>query len=137
MRTVLRRWPAHLRGNPHLRKKLRREANFLRAFYGMPVYLVGSALIDSNADPRDWDIRIVLDDPQFRRRYGDPDDWYHQGQTGAWTRVRWRWSDDCVKQSKRSSAVLGVNVDLQIHPRVMAEAFKYQHRFRLDTRGVR
>jgi hypothetical protein len=64
--------PAHLRGRKNARLwSLRRLANGLRGYYGQPVYLCGSALLDGNTNPRDWDIRIELPDEQFALRYGN------------------------------------------------------------------
>lgn len=130
-----RRLPKHLRGNKWLRS-LRREANGLRGLYGVPVLLVGSALLDSNPDPRDWDIRLTIPDDDFRRRHGDPTQWEIEGGTGHWTRVRWRWSDDCVRRSRQLSASLGVLVDFQVYPRRYVRRMHWysKPRLRLDTR---
>ena len=125
-------WPKH--ASKYLRKSLRTEANGLRGLYGVPVYLVGSALFDSNEQPRDWDIRLALPDAEFKRRYGDPERWLFEGGDGNWTKVRWRWSDDCVKQSQRCSSNCGVLVDVQIYPESHAKRYRGRPRLRLDTR---
>jgi hypothetical protein len=132
------RLPAHLRRNPLL-TRLRREANGLRGLYGVPVLLAGSALLDANSDPRDWDIRLTIEDDDFRRRYGDPEQWHRDGASGNWTRVRWRWSDDCVRRSKNLSAALGVLVDFQVYPRSYVKRIGYNREpvMRLDTRKGR
>ena len=134
MRVCFRRagWPKH--ATQYLRGRLRAEANGLRGLYGVPVYLVGSALLDSNEQPRDWDVRLTLSDAEFARRYGNPERWETEGGDGQWTKVRWRWSDDCVKQSQRASANSGVLVDVQIYPERYVRRFSGKPRLRLDTR---
>lgn len=115
-------------------RQLRAEANGIRGLYGVPVYLVGSALMDANEKPRDWDFRITLADEDFALRYGDATEWAREGANGHWTDIRWRWSDDCVKRSKAASGFLGLNVDFQAYPASYAKRFKGQPRLRLDTR---
>jgi hypothetical protein len=131
----MKRLPTHLRGNRWL-KSLRREANGLRGLYGVAVFLAGSALLDSNPDPRDWDVRLTLPDADFQRRYGPVEDWISEGNTGRWTRTRWRWSDDCVRRSRQLSVALGVLVDFQVYPRTHVKRMHYTQkpRLRLDTR---
>jgi hypothetical protein len=121
----------------YMMQRLRMEANGLRGLYGVPVYLVGSALMDANEKPRDWDFRITLSDADFATRYGDPKAWVDEGRTGKWTDVRWRWSDDCVKQSKVASSRLQLNCDVQVYPASYAKAFAGKPRLRLDTRRVK
>lgn len=118
----------------------------LARYYGVPVWLVGSALLDSNGDPRDWDFRVVLSDEEFARRFGPPGPlerrgdgfeetwkWIEQMGSGLWTSVRWKWAAECVKRSKEVSRRIGLNVDFQIHPKTYADA-QYQRapRYRLD-----
>jgi hypothetical protein len=126
------RWPKH--ASKHLRRRLRAEANGLRGLYGASVYLVGSALLDCNERPRDWDIRITISDEQFQRRYGSPERWQFEGGDGQWTSVRWRWSDDCVKQSRQCSINTGLLVDVQVYPISYEGRFTGKPRLRLDTR---
>ena len=146
------RLPAHLRSNDTRRWYLRKMANGLRGLFGEPVYLCGSALLDSNANPRDWDIRITLPDRVFAQRYGElltgermteakvmriVDDWETQGLTGDWKAVRWRWSDECVKQSRQESERTGLNIDFQVYPKTHTDAlYKTKPRARLDTRRM-
>lgn len=125
-------WPLH--ATKDFRKRLRGDATDLAAFYRGPVYLVGSALLDSNAQPRDWDVRITIPNAEFQRRYGDPNRWVEEGHTGQWTKVRWRWSDDCVKQSQRLSGHLQVLVDVQVYPQSFEGIFTGKPRLRLDRR---
>lgn len=124
---------------PHVKDHLfhfRRWANALRGYYGVPVYLVGSALSGNNAKPRDWDIRIELSDEDFARRFGDPQAWETEGGTGKWTDIRWRWSDECVKRTKDGWRMTGLNIDFQIYPRSHVKLMypRSLPRLRLDTR---
>ncbi len=128
-------WPKH--ATAYLRKRLRSEGNGLRGLYKVPVYLVGSALLDCNERPRDWDIRLSIPNAEFARRYGDPQRWILEGHDGQWTSVRWRWSDDCVKQSQQASANCGVLVDVQIYPEAFNGIFTGKPRLRLDTRSTK
>lgn len=147
---MLRKLPKHLRDNPKRLRVLRRLANGLRGLYGEPVYLCGSALLDANSDPRDWDIRIVLSDRDFALRYGNliggerltdakvariVGDWQTEGGSGQYTRLRWRWSDDCVKHSRAGIGDSGLLIDFQVYPKTHADAlYKAKPRLRLDTR---
>lgn len=130
----LRKAPRHLQENHGRRWLFIRWANFIRGLYGVPIYLVGSALQEYNSDPRDWDIRIRLSNEAFRIRFGDPDDWTAQGGTGLWTRVRWRWADECVKRTKNAWRHIHENVDFQIYPPAYWRTFAGLPRLRLDTR---
>lgn len=127
--------PQHLRTDPVRLARLQGEANSIRGLYGVPVYLCGSALREDNPEPRDWDLRICLSDYDFSLRYGDPGQWMTEGCTGEWTDVRWRWSDDCVKQTKRAARRTGLNVDFQIYPESHWNAlYADSPRVKLDTR---
>jgi hypothetical protein len=133
--------PKHLVGTTRL-LMLRRVANNARGYFGSPVYLCGSALLDDNSDPRDWDLRVRLDDDDFAERYGNArpgaqiaDQWEGEGATGEWTDLRWRWSDDCCKWSRRARRNTRLNVDFQVYPASYWDNH-YQDlpRVRLDTR---
>jgi len=95
---------------------LKGEAKRTAQFYMLPVYLVGSALIDANEKPRDYDVRVQMPDEQFTRLFGDPLKWTIEGQTGRWTEIRYRWSDECVKRSREASRACSALVDVQIYP---------------------
>lgn len=128
--------PAHLRtkqGRIRL-AALRRWASRVRGFWGEPVYLCGSALLDFNADPRDWDIRVCLEDDDFGRRFGPVGDWNQEGLTGKWGRTRFRWSDRCVKDSKDAARHTGLNIDFQVYPASHWPHYRGKPRLRLDTR---
>jgi hypothetical protein len=142
------RWPEHLRDNVERRYVLRRFANGMRGLFGQPVYLVGSALLDGNSKPRDWDIRIVLPDRHFVLRYGGGrmgvaadgvlqviHDWNQQALTGDWRSVRWRWSDDCVKYSLNGMRDTGLNIDFQVYPQWHAnQVYHGKPRLQIDRR---
>lgn len=128
--------PAHLRERTDRLVLLQRWANGIAGFYGVPVYLCGSALRDDNVDPRDWDVRLCLPDRDFTVRYGDVAAWVSQGQTGAWERPRWRWSEDCVKRTHEAWQQTKLNVDFQVYPEPYWDSFGDQPRVRLDTRWV-
>jgi hypothetical protein len=120
---------------PNFRQKLVHEANALSGLYGAPVFLVGSALRVGNRVPRDFDLRIPLQHFDFTLRYGGSvADWEEQMHTGDWQAVRWRWSDDCVHQSRKAMMNVHHLVDVQIQP---LEYFEKSNgaRVRLDTRG--
>lgn len=117
---------------------LRRFANGVRGLYGLPVYLVGSALRPDNASPRDIDIRIEMPDAEFERRFGSVRRWLDEGCTGNWSPVRWRWSDECVKRSKQAWREIDALVDFQIYPKSYCRSlFAKKKRVRIDTRGAR
>jgi hypothetical protein len=127
--------PSHI--PPVIRWKLVRWANMLSArYYGAPVYLVGSALAEANARPRDWDIRVELPDDEFQWVFGgSPKDWESEGRSGHWSPIRWRWSDECTKRTKEGWAHVGVNIDFQIYPRSYAEKLhRGEPKCRLDSR---
>lgn len=124
--------PAHI--SARLREKLRRWANRLRGRYGAPIYLCGSALREANPDPRDWDVRIMLPDDDFALRFGPVDEWRDEGCTGLWTRTRWRWSDQCVKDTRDFAAWVHLPGDVQIYPESHAATLYADcPRVRLDT----
>lgn len=127
--------PKHLRENGERLASLKRYANWLRGYYAAPVYLCGSALIDFNAEPRDWDVRVKLSNAEFGRHFGDPAAWVEEGDTGDWTRVRWKWSDECVKMTRLGWKNTGLNIDFQIYPPAYWQRFDGEPRLRLDTRG--
>lgn len=124
----------------HVKAKLvvlRRWANALRGYYGVPVYLCGSALSGSNPNPRDWDIRLTLSEEQWRKRFGDPWKWEEEGGSGKWTDIRWKWSDECVKNSEQGYRRTGLNIDFQIYPAAHARQYAHRPKLRLDTRKGR
>lgn len=123
--------PAHVQA---VMGRLRRWANRLRGRYGVPIYLCGSALRADNPDPRDWDVRIMLPDERFALAFGPVDEWRDEGCTGKWTRTRFRWSDQCVKDTQDFAAWCHLNGDVQIYPEShAATVYANEPRLRLDT----
>lgn len=136
VRIVPRRAPAHVRDRPLLFSALREWANRMRTRFGYPVYLCGSALRDNNYAPRDWDIRVILPDGAFARRYGPVAAWRREGETGCWTDVRHRWSKECTRYSRNGARCTGLDIDFQVYPASYArEMCRALPRFRLDDRG--
>lgn len=153
--------PAHLRERTHILRRLQDWANGMRTLFGATVWLCGSALEDTNTDPRDWDIRITLSDRAFALRYGGALAktlrvakvkgrrpvvsyeamwrWIEEGGSGRWSSIRWRWSDEMVRQSLKGSAHTGLVIDLQVYPRkhVWIHGYDEKPRMRLDTRWAR
>lgn len=127
-------FPKHLTEHPHRLWYLQNWANRCAAFYRSPIYLCGSALIEFNENPRDWDLRMYMADDEFERRFGPVDKWVEEGGTGDWTEVRWRWSQTCVKECKDAWFAMKLNVDFQIYPVSHCEkAYSRQRKVRLDT----
>lgn len=117
---------------------LARYANGLAAFYSAPVYLVGGALKPGNSDPRDYDIRVILPDSEFRRRYGDPERWKEEGSSGNYSALRWRWSDDCVHKTRQGWRDTRLNIDFQVYPASWDKMlYADKRKLRIDTRGRR
>lgn len=115
--------------------RLQQWANTISGYYGVPVYLCGSALLKKN--PRDYDIRICLDDRDFVVRYGSSTDlekWCAEKALGMWDHSHWAWSDDCVKRTKNGWAETQRNIDFQIQPEYQWDMYKKLPRVRLDTR---
>ncbi len=105
-------------------------------YYGLPVYLVGSALRDP--DPRDIDIVIPVPDDLFLSMYGDAED----------TLVDWadairaprvdlpkqwlRWARDCAKQGRELTYFCHRQVDFKTQPQTYFDTFNHKPRQRLD-----
>lgn len=135
-------WPRHIQGErTYIQSFLRRFGNELRGHYGVPVYLVGSALEEDNFNPRDWDIRLCLPDEEFMRHYAPG---YHNAEKvvlefnaawgDLWTPTHWRWADDCIKQSRRGWKHTHLNIDFQTCTQYMWAQHENKPRLKLDTR---
>ena len=94
-----------------------RNANAFAAFYGCPVWLTGSAIHKEN--PRDYDIRVVLDSEDANRLFG-----YEENR---WWKVAY-WN---LKISRILSRSFKKNVDFQIQ--FDDSAYSGKPRVRLDT----
>lgn len=105
-------------------------ANHMAARYDGPVYLVGSIL--HNPNPRDYDIRILVEDTDFAARYGmalykmDSPKGSLQEQSGivSGNYIKWyedgpsqRWIDDIAKFGSHLSRIINYNIDFQVWPK--------------------
>lgn len=117
-------------------QRLREWANTISGYYGVPVYLCGSAL--SKKNPRDFDVRICLSDGDFIIRYGasaDIVEWWGRKALGKWDASHWAWADDCITRSKNGWAETPCNIDFQIYPKHHWDMYDKFPRMRLDTRN--
>jgi hypothetical protein len=108
-------------------------ARHMAARFNGPIYLIGSTL--HNPSPRDTDLRIVVDDHEFARRYDVPmvrrefpETHHYRKRTSivAGDVVPWggddyestsqRWVDDCAKLGAYLAVSLCLNVDLKVVP---------------------
>lgn len=103
-------------------------ANQTAARFCAPVYLVGSALVETH--PRDVDLVIILPLEDFVARYGDPTEWRWQSLMPEWSDGSLRWAADVAKLGGFCSRVHKLNIDLKIQPRNNWHAGKA--RMRLD-----
>lgn len=105
-------------------------------YYGLPVYLVGSALRDP--DPRDIDIVIPVLDDLFLAMYGDLTDTLAGWQSGirvphADLPKTWlRWAKDCAKQGRQMTYFCRRQVDFKTQPQSYFDTFADKPRLRLD-----
>lgn len=95
--------------------RLVRWANSISAFYGHPLYLVGSQ-ITGKENPSDVDIVCPIPDDEFTLRYGSCEAWCDEGCTGLYTEIKWDWADDCLKRSLSAMRETGLRVDFKIQP---------------------
>lgn len=112
-------------------------ANSLRAYYGHPVYLIGSQVTGAS-DPRDVDVVVAIPDHQFSLRFGSADKWCEEVATGMYTEIAWKWSDDRVKRSLEGMRKTGLNIDFRCQPLSHFKQFSNIHDsfppVKLDTR---
>lgn len=101
------------------------------ARFGVPVFLIGSAL--SEAEPNDIDVRIILPDGQFDVWFGDIVG-IRSTDPGAWSDRSYAWAAFCGKQAAWVSKFCGVPLDFQVLPECWWKA-KYSkcHCERLDS----
>ncbi len=119
-----------------LAKRLGGWANQIAARYGFPVYLVGSALTET--EPRDVDVRVVLSDDAFYARYGigpmraEGQAWIGADEQHEGTR---RWHADMAKMARQAANVLHVNIDFQVQSEsiVLVRRHHEKPRIRIDT----
>jgi ribonucleotide monophosphatase NagD (HAD superfamily) len=96
-------------------------ANAVAARYGGKVYLVGSAL--SKKNPRDYDVRVVIEDDDFRRLFGWNDE----------KAADWAARYDQLKNSRQFSMEMALNIDFQVQKKSDARFYGRQRpKMRLD-----
>lgn len=102
-------------------------------YYGLPVYLVGSAL--TAPDPRDIDIVIPIPNKLFIAMYGDNGDnttrWKSGSRTSQPPPLWLRWARDCAKQSLELTMFCHRQVDFKTQPQTEFDTFSGP-RLRLD-----
>jgi len=116
-------------------------ANQIAARFHAPVYLVGSAL--AQAQPRDIDIRVVLTEEAFLKRYGCT--WIDAETIGPWSHVDRpievaRYWTDVAKLGKWAAEHHGggmLNIDFQVQTDNANNARSHGNkpRIRLDKLG--
>jgi predicted nucleotidyltransferase len=107
-------------------------ANSIRGFYGFPVYLVGSVL--TKKDYRDIDVICIISDVDFRLRYGDVKIWGGEMESGLWTDISWKWSDDCIKKWRQGCKYTDLNLDFKVYPQTYQEyEFGHLPKLKLDS----
>jgi len=114
------------------RLRFRRNANSLAARYGAHVFLVGGALEDE--EPRDYDVRIILPNDDFRRLYGGhPLDEKPIEARFDYQPWEWRRAYDGLKQSRIMTQRMSVPVDLQVQAESETRAYEGKPAVQLDT----
>ncbi len=110
-------------------------ANSIRAFYGHPVYLVGSHL-KNVSNPRDVDIICIIPNEEFDLRYGSTAKWFYEGESGIYTDISWNWSDDCIKKTLLGCKKTGMCIDFKVYPEIFAKLFDAVNypKIKIDTR---
>lgn len=98
--------------------------------FGRPVYLVGSAR--KLPDPRDVDVRVMVTDPEFKARWGDPEAWHEALWWPSRNDGSLRYAADMWDLSREASLVLQLNIDFQVQPPVEASKYDPKERTRLD-----
>jgi len=109
--------------------RFKRNANSLAARYGAPVFLVGGA-VRCDEKPRDYDVRVVLGDGEFRRLFGDFNK--ERDADSQMNSAEILRAYDCLKQSRIASGRMKCCIDIQIQHESEVEAYKDLPRVRLD-----
>ena len=104
-------------------------ASSLTSRYGGPIYLVGSALVKPAPLAGDYDVRVLLENADIERLFGT-DLSYAEGDL---TSVRrWRWLREELKQARRMSRAMRVNIDFQFQHAQHQARYAGKPRLRLD-----
>ena len=112
--------------------KLTKLANHWYAYYGGPVFLIGSAL--EKEEPRDIDIRVVVTKEDFERLYGKYEDFSKEYVSGEFGPCTWSWVEDRLKRCRLAYAETNANIDFCVFTRDMWDTTV--SKMRLDTRNV-
>lgn len=109
-------------------KRITEVSHALSALYfGLPVYLVGSGLVESK-DPNDIDVVIPVPDDLFDAMYGVYVAPIDRGTPSA----QWkRWARDCAKQGRELTMVCMKSVDFKTQPKSLFSTIAKPRR-RLD-----
>jgi len=112
-----------------------RWANRMRAYYGHPVYMVGSQLMDKE-NPNDVDIICIIPDDEFETRFMNIDRWHQEQGEGRFSEEYWRWTERNIKDSLDGMVHTGWNIDFKVYCATYNKAFpEDKHpKKRLDTR---
>jgi len=117
-----------------LSDRLGNWATQMAARFGSPVYLTGSCMMI--AEPRDVDIRCIIEDDAFIRRYGDINDWCK----GCWLPNKHdgslRYAADMYALSKEIAEVHCLNIDFAVQPIQIARQFKDRPKHRIDKLNI-
>ena len=111
--------------------ELKKIGNQMYAYYGGPVYLIGSSLEKEQA--KDIDIRVIVSVEDFERLFGSYDAFISEYQSGDFGLVTWRWAENRLKRCRVLSAQTKQNIDFCCWGENMWNPV-YPH-LRLDTRG--
>jgi hypothetical protein len=118
--------------------RLVRWANYMRGYYGFPIYLVGSAL--TKKMPRDIDVCCIIPDALFCQRYHIEDIQQHVSKkiSGIWNDEHWRWSDDVMKKVYHGWDFTHMNIDFKVISEAESKEQGYMDKpkLQLDTRAV-
>jgi hypothetical protein len=110
-----------------LASKLAGWATYIAARYSGPVYLVGSALELPN--PRDVDIRCVIDDELFIARFGDFKQWYHFSPSINNDFIK--YAAEIWDISREAALQFKINIDFAVQPITVAKEHQ-KSRMRID-----
>lgn len=115
-----------------------RWANLIRAFYGHPVWLVGSQL--TSETPRDVDLVVIVPDYEFCLRFNIEveklSQWILRFNNGIFDETHWAWSDDVTKKSLNGMRYTGLPIDFKIYPEMYVNMYYQDYpKQQIDTRN--
>jgi hypothetical protein len=119
--------PQHLIDRVSRLVRLQDYAHFLSFHYGkLPVYLCGSAMLDSNMNPRDWDLAIEMFDEVFEERF--------KIKIAEWAVDTGQlWGAEMAMMSRKGWDMTKLNIDFQLCPLSWAkEKFKGKKKMKLS-----